>query len=161
MTLEEKFAASVAQHRALIANLVEVGEINERRRVAARRTPPAPLAKARPAPRPGMSPMEFAAAFSGLGELIDYLDKSASEPMTKAHPKPAGRRTAPPVGKYPKAPRDWLDRIEADQRAVETELFRARLRAASAEIARGEATAHDAAKLDILNHRAASLGIWR
>lgn len=82
-------------------------------------------------------------------------------PMTKARPpvRPIARRAAAPAKAT--VPADWLSQIRADQQAVETDIFKQKLRDASAQVARGEVSALDAAKLDAINHRAAALGIWR
>lgn len=83
-----------------------------------------------------------------------------ARPVAKPTPRrPALRRPAAPA-KAP-VPADWLAQIRAGQQAVETDIFRQRLRDASAQVARGEVSAIQAAKLDIANHRAAQMGIWR
>lgn len=124
-------------YKALIADIAELQEGYARRREAAEATakPPAPMTKARPPVRP--------------------IARRPAPPVAK----PAPRRSAPPVAKV--APADWLAQIKAEQRKTETSLMQSRLRAASAQVARGEVSAIEAAKLDIANHRAAALGIWR
>lgn len=126
-------------YKALVADLAELQEIYARRREAAEADkraakPPAPLAKARPPVRP-------------------VARRSAPPPA-----KPAPRRAAAPAKPVPA---DWLDQIRANQRAVETDIFKQKLRDASAQVARGEVSALDAAKLDAINHRASAIGIWR
>lgn len=125
-------------YEALVADIAELQASYARRREDAAKPParpPAPLAKARPTPRPAA--------------------RRPAPPVAK----PAPRRSAPPVAKV--APADWLAQIKAEQRKTETSLMQSRLRAASAQVARGEVSAIEAAKLDIANHRAAALGIWR
>lgn len=125
-----------AECRALVEDIAELQAHYARRREAAEASArkPAPLAKARPLARPA--------------------------PRRPAPPvaKPVPRRAAAPAKAVPA---DWLSQIRENQQAVETDIFRAKLRAASAQVARGEVSALDAAKLDAINHRAAQMGIWR
>ncbi len=142
-----KLDALFARHKGLIADISKISRINSRRRADAR--PPAPLAKAD-------ATMDIRALVSPTGQLLAYVGP-ISEPMTKARPKPAGRRSAPP-------PRDWLGRIAADQQEVETSLtktrIRAQIQAGRAQVERGEIGATEAAKLDVITGRAAALGVW-
>lgn len=123
-------------YKALIDDIAELQEGYARRREAAKRAakPPAPLAKARPPARP--------------------VARRPAPPVANAAPRRAAAPAKP-------VPADWLDRIKAEQRKTETSLMQSRLRAASAQVARGEVSALDAAKLDAINHRAAAAGIWR
>lgn len=126
-------------YEALVADIAELQASYARRREAAEAAEaaarkPAPLAKARPPSRP--------------------IARRPAPPVAK----PAPRRAAAPAKAVPA---DWLDRIKAEQHETENSLMRARLRAASAQVARGEVPAIDAAKLDIINHRAAQMGLWR
>lgn len=118
-----------------------------------------------------MTPAECRALVADLAELQEIYARRREasarkpEPLAKARPapRPAARRPAPPPVKPAPAkpvPADWLDRIKADQRAVETDIFRTKLRAASAQVGRGEVSAVDAARLDAINHRATALGVW-
>jgi len=130
-------------YKALIDDIAELQRGYARRREAAEAAkraakPPAPLAKARPPVRPAPRP--------------------AARRLAPPVAKPAPRRAAAPAKAVPA---DWLDRIKADQQAAEATIFKQRLRDASAQVARGEVSAIDAAKLDAINHRASALGLWR
>lgn len=152
MTLSEKFAAVAARYADLIADMTEVGETNARRRHAA-----APLAKAMLDPRP----MDIKALVTETGELIAYVGQ-VSAPLVKAHPKPAARRPAPSKKKEWKA---FLRGHEALAKSTSISLLktgiRSRIEAGREQVARGELSAVEAARLDVITHRAAALGVWR
>lgn len=121
--------------------------------------------------------MNYKALIDDIAELQDHYARRREAaakpparppaPLAKARPapRPAARRSAPPVAKAaprrPAVPADWLSQIRADQQATETAIFKQKLRDASAQVARGEVSALDAAKLDAINHRASAIGIWR
>lgn len=129
-------------YEALIADIAELQAHYARRREAAEAAArkPAPLAKARPAPRPAAR-------------------RPAPPPV-----KPAPRRAAPPPAPSKKEWKAFLRGHETLAKSIAVSLMETRIRrqieAGRAQVARGEVSAIDAARLDVISHRATALGVW-
>lgn len=142
-----KLDALCREHRDLIADMARINA----RQAAAR--PPAPLAKSD-------APMDIKALVTESGQLIAYVGP-ISEPMAKAHPKPAARRPAP-------SRREWQSLLKGHEtlaQSIETSLMKTRIRrqieAGRDQVARGELSAHEAAVLNVVMGRAAAMGVWQ
>ncbi len=117
-----------------------------------------------------MTPAECRALIADIAELQEgYARRREAAEAAKRAAKPpaplAKARPAPPPAPSKKEWKAFLRGHETFAKSIAVSLMETRIRrqieAGRAQVARGEVTAHEAARLDAITHHAAALGIWR